>query len=308
MPEPNASPVWFRLCGLVFRSPFLLPGAVAMEPRTGECADVEILSGPVSVRFPEEARYASEYLIHASQVILNIPKVGRFCVDGGKRITVDPQKNVSTSELMAYLKGSVLAILLHQRDAMPLHASCVARNGRAVAFLGDSAAGKSTMAALFSARGYDLICDDVLIHSADEAGIRVLPSDHSTKLWHDSASVLQLDNEPGSTDPTVAKKLIPTDAAEMTDVHRLAGLFVLSWIFPLTAGPEIRPVSEIEAFSKLRQNIFRDQLVDALDLEGRYMSRIARLISTVPVFTLARPPDYAAIDEIPDLVADRVGI
>ena len=38
------------------------------------------------------------------------------------------------------------------------------------------------------------------------------------------------------------------------------------------------------------------------------MSRIARLISTVPVFTLARPPDYTAIDEIPGLVADRVGI
>ena len=279
-----------------------------MEPRTDECADVEIMSGPVPARFPEGARYSSEYLIHGSQVILNIPRVGRFCVDGGNRITVDPQKNVTTPDLMTYLKGSVLAILLHQRNMMPLHASCVARNGKAVAFLGDSAAGKSTMAALFSAHGYDLICDDVLVHFGDEGGIRVLPSDRSTRLWRDSASVLQLDNEPGSADTAVAKRVIPADAAEITDVHRLAGLFVLSWIFPFTAGPEIRPVSEIEAFSKLRQNIFRNQLIDTLDLESRYMSRIARLIGTIPVFILARPPNYAAIDEIPSLVADRVGI
>ena len=44
-------------------------------------------------------------------------------------------------------EGLGIAILLHQRGYVILHASCVNLGSAAVAFLGDSTAGKSFMAA-----------------------------------------------------------------------------------------------------------------------------------------------------------------
>ncbi len=286
----------------------MLPGGVETEPPADNRADVKIAAGPVSTEFPRDARYSSEYLIHGSSVILRIPRIGRFCIDSGRRITVDAQINANHADLIAYLKGSVLAILLHQRQAMPLHASCVARNGQAIAFLGNSATGKSTMAALFAGNGFRLICDDVLVHRDDDEGAIVLPSDNSTKLWRDSATALNLADGAVQEGPSNVKHARPTGAAGMAGVNRLRALFMLSWLFPLSADPEIRPVSEIQAFSQVRKNIYRDQLVAALDLEGQYMTRIAKLISAVPVFILARPPNFSAIDGITELVADRVGV
>ena len=164
------------------------------------------------------------------------------------------------------------------------------------------------MAAAFTRHGFELICDDVLVHRKDDDGIVVLPSDNSTKLWPDSVSALDLAGGAEADRPPGDKHVMPAAAAVRNRAHRLRGIFVLSWIYPPTAAPEITTATEITAFSLLRRNIYRDQLVAALDLEGQYMSTIAKLIDAVPVFSLARPVDLSVVGAIPDLVAERLGV
>lgn len=60
------------------------------------------------------------------------------------------------------LSGSVLSFILIMRGEPVLHASAVDVGGRAVAFVGASGMGKSTMATLLCAAGATLITDDVL--------------------------------------------------------------------------------------------------------------------------------------------------
>jgi hypothetical protein len=60
------------------------------------------------------------------------------------------------------LAGTVSALLLNLRGHLVLHASAVAIDDIALAFVGDSGRGKSTMAALMCIDGAELITDDVL--------------------------------------------------------------------------------------------------------------------------------------------------
>lgn len=66
--------------------------------------------------------------------------------------------------------GALLSFLLTLRGELVLHASAVDVDGAAVAFVGRSGMGKSTMAALMCAGGAELVTDDVLRLDDDGAG------------------------------------------------------------------------------------------------------------------------------------------
>jgi len=59
----------------------------------------------------------------------------------------------------AFLEAATLALLSHF-DRHPIHAACIARNGRAVLLAGASGAGKSTLAHLADTAGYDVLGED----------------------------------------------------------------------------------------------------------------------------------------------------
>lgn len=69
----------------------------------------------------------------------------------------------TTAEMAAILAtGGFLAFQLYLRGHVVLHASAVEVAGRALAFVGHSGMGKSTMAALMCADGAHMVTDDVL--------------------------------------------------------------------------------------------------------------------------------------------------
>jgi hypothetical protein len=69
--------------------------------------------------------------------------------------------------------GTLAALQLYLRGELVLHASAVARDGRAVAFTGHSGMGKSTLAALLAAAGAAVISDDVLpVHPGAPTTVR----------------------------------------------------------------------------------------------------------------------------------------
>jgi len=88
------------------------------------------------------------------------------------------------------LLGPVLALILHQRGLLVIHASVVARGDGAIAFLGKSGWGKSTIAAALHAKGYDLVTDDVAAIQIDQAEPSVLPGFPQVKLWPQAATLL----------------------------------------------------------------------------------------------------------------------
>lgn len=80
-----------------------------------------------------------------------------------RHVTVHPDPGGRDELLPVLVAGTVSAFLLMLAGGCVLHASAVDVDGAAVAFVGQSGRGKSTMAALLCAAGHRLVTDDVLL-------------------------------------------------------------------------------------------------------------------------------------------------
>ena len=98
--------------------------------------------------------------------------VGEFLVAAnGRRITSRPAADASRESFQVYMLGQALSFALVKQRFEPLHATAIVVDDRAIAFLGGSAFGKSTLAASFLAAGHRLVTDDLLILRSCADGI-----------------------------------------------------------------------------------------------------------------------------------------
>ncbi len=91
-----------------------------------------------------------------------------------RRITIYPMARVSARRLRTCLLHSIASFALVEEGIESLHASAVARNGFAIAFLGEPGSGKSTLAALLVRRGSRVLADDLLA---------IQPRRHTVVAW-----------------------------------------------------------------------------------------------------------------------------
>jgi hypothetical protein len=207
--------------------------------------------------------------------------------------------------------GLASALLRHLRGGTTLHASAVAHEGRALAFLGKSGAGKSTLAAwLCRERGMDLLADDVVrvetAASPSEARGRSQLSPgfgaephraarravaHPTEIehWLEPASLRALglagDDEHGKT-PLAAGRIARAPAA-------LSAIVSLSMDETVSA-PSLVRVGGHRALSLFVPCLVRF-VIDEPEEQIRELERMAALLEAVPFYELVAPRDFDAL-------------
>ena len=92
----------------------------------------------------------------------------------GRHVAAGHLGNASAESFQSYLLGWVLSFALVKQGYEPLHATAVVVDGKAVAFLGTSGDGKSTLAAAFLHAGHTLLTDDLLLIREIDRRIRGL--------------------------------------------------------------------------------------------------------------------------------------
>jgi hypothetical protein len=122
-----------------------------------------------------------------------MPGIADFVIDGDLRRVVCHPSVVGRSEVIPIVvPGTVTAFLLAVGGRFVLHGSAVERDGRALAFVGASGQGKSTMAALFCAAGASLVTDDVLpleFGTGDAAVVHCVRAGREIRLREKSAAL-----------------------------------------------------------------------------------------------------------------------
>jgi hypothetical protein len=102
-------------------------------------------------------------LSRGSRTVLRYPALCDFDGDPAfERITVHKHPGTDEALLPVLIAGAVVAVHLMLHQALVLHASAVETRGSAVAFVGSSGMGKSTLAAALCNLGCALLTDDVL--------------------------------------------------------------------------------------------------------------------------------------------------
>ena len=180
--------------GLKIHSAIPIPEFIALE---STLADVTlslkqscILSNYVSAELVEKPGFLK---LDREKAIFYIKNIGVFLVEKGTTISIIPVTGVSEQWLRFYIVGTIMGILLYQRDLLVLHASVVNINGSAIAFLGVSGEGKSSTTAAFLAGGYNFVTDDVAPINLKEKLVTINPGFPQIKLGRKTADALGYD-------------------------------------------------------------------------------------------------------------------
>ncbi|GAC1495827.1 MAG: hypothetical protein NVS2B14_09670 [Chamaesiphon sp.] len=296
---------FYNAYGLVIQSALFLPELISI-PETK--SDVVIKLGKVA-RFPSEitmGRY--QFYMNLEEVYFVWEQLGTFLVRDGKEIIVDLLPKVNEDLIHFPLLGMALAVGLHQRGLLVLHASTVAIDGVAVAFLGTGGKGKSTMAAALYARGHNLISDDlVAIDTSRASNPMVFPSFPQFKLWPEAAASV-LGDDP-DTLPCLASGY--EKRARSAKEQFSQACFPLKRIYILAEGStlEIKPVEPQESILHLISNSHIARIAQPL-IQGAgacsHLRQCTSLLNNIPIAYLERPRSLPLLSEIAKLVEEEL--
>ena len=164
----------YKAFGLEISSEIELPG---MMEGSGK-PEVKIIRGEVDpFQVSNTEVEGDNYLVNGDDVYLWWDEIGKVKISNGELVTVESDKDLESSDelnIIPFLLGPVMALLLHQRGFLVLHGSAVNTGTGAVAFLGHRGNGKSTTAIHLYVEGYPLVADDILAIKFDDEGLPVV--------------------------------------------------------------------------------------------------------------------------------------
>lgn len=288
---------FYRVSGLSVGSEIVLPGLNAFAADHG-APEVTIQRGPVPATLDNASVSGPTWQIVDNKFLLRIPNVARFLLSDGRQITFEPEANGDIADIPIFILGTVLGILLHQREQIVLHASAVRVNGKAVLFCGASGAGKSTLAAALAQRGYPLVTDDVCTVTLAATGAPTVHSDgRQLKLWTQAINRLDLAQRRGERVRASLEKFYVEPAEVFSEPLPLGAVYSLREARPPHA-PGIEKPNVVDAALVLRRSAYRPLLVRRLDQKANYFHAATTIANSAGIFHLTRALDFTKMPEV----------
>jgi hypothetical protein len=190
--------------------------------------------------------------------------VGEFLVSpDGSQIRHRRDDQASAESFQVYMLGQALSFALIERGFEPLHGTAVVVDGRAVAFLGRSGFGKSSLAASFLEAGHRVLTDDLLIVQRSDKRVLAYPGPPRIKLLPDMAQAFlrNVDCAPPMNSLTT-KLIVPLSADQYcaTPVPLVALYSLAAPSGNVADDVSIELTSPREAFLELVRNTFNRRL------------------------------------------------
>ncbi|WP_278983296.1 hypothetical protein [Sphingobium yanoikuyae] len=292
----------YRAFGLTIESDIPLPELTAIEPSASP--DIQIVYGRDMALPTREQGVVAQFRRDGTH-FLAWPDVAAFQFRSPALIEVQPYPDTPVTYLPFPLLGPIMALALHMRKLVTLHASAIDINGHGVIFVGDKLAGKSTTAAAFLRAGHRLLTDDLLAIQSDPAGaLHILPAYGQLKLAEDAADAVKLSSA------TPLPLVYPTFEKRQ---HRLTADFQHDWVTPkclyildrVGERPGLSPLTGTQALTSILRysyiSRFGKAALSPAD-EARHMQKCAELARQVRVATLHVPHALNRLEETVELV------
>ncbi|MGV7121078.1 HprK-related kinase A [Sphingopyxis sp. 550A] len=223
---------------------------------------------------------------------------------GGDFVIPDALPLPLSMGLLAAEMGMNLQVALGWRRHLLLHASAVARDGRAVIMSGESGSGKSTLAALLGEDGWRLMGDEFTL--IDPAGGDALAFPRAVSLKNAAIAEVAARVDAARLGPLLAgtpkgdiRHLIPRPDA-IAAMHEPARPVLL--LFPRFGGEAaIEPMGEGEAFVRLTE-----ASTNYVALGEAGFAALTRLVRGTPAFGISYPDSATGMALVEQLFAESV--
>ncbi len=224
-----------------------------------------------------------------------------FEIDTAKRRIIGRRLSADlTSEGLAHALDDHCAprILAHEGNLV-LHGSGILLDTGLVVFLGETGAGKSTLAASFEHAGYDLLGDDAIVVSEIDGRYHGEATYRSLRLFPQSVSAIY--GEDVSTSPMAhySTKLHVTRQTEQTAASAPPPIAAIFYLDSDGAATTIDAslLSPCDACLKVLAQSFALDPRDS-DHALQRLTQISQLVTKVPVFDLSYPRDFASLPDV----------
>jgi hypothetical protein len=221
--------------------------------------------------------------------------------------------NVPLESFEAYALGRIFSFALVKKGFEPLHAATVVVGQRAVAFLGASTFGKSSLAACFVAEGYPLLTDDVLrLEEQKDGRYLAFPGPARLKLLPRIARLFIGDSSvrvPINLRHPHPKRVYPlTSAQSCATPVPLAAIYAVTaprkvyrkQRIAVSALPSVDALVKVLSFTHNHQLTGRERLV-------RQFDAARRLIDKVPVRSLSYPRSLECLPDVRSAILADLG-
>ena len=289
--------------GISIQSDFELKPLTSVS-HASATVSVQIRRGDVPVTGIEDPTFTRALTqLKENQVWLDVLNVARFEIKNGTEIIVDPYPDADEECIALYILGSCMGALLHQRGYLVLHANAIRIGNGAVIFMGDSGAGKSTTAAMFHKKGYEVLSDDIVAVDSNGCVINGLPQ---IKLWQ---STLENLNIPivglHAIRPKISKYSLPLMDSSLkgrAPIKAIYSLHVQEGKAP--DGLEMSPCDGVDRFIALKDNTYKADAIVGLSLMPQHMRQCIRLSKEAHMANIIRPSSHFCAPELVDMVLD----
>lgn len=286
---------WYRAYGLTVASELELPELEPSEPGT---ADVRLSLGGVPAELADPAASRLTWTSMAGETLHEVEGVGRFHVSAGAEIRVEVHG--SEQDARAFLFGTALGALLHQRGWLTLQASSAARDGRAIVVAGDAGVGKSTTLATLVDRGCTMVADDKTVVFSRAGRVMTAAGYPTMRLWRRALAALDRDADalqPVREDIDQYLLRAPGTTGDPVEI----GVVI---VLEVGSGPdlEVERLGELEAFEQIVAKTYRPELMRGVGGQHAHFGHAVALAGQAPVFRVTRPRGVATLAPVADAV------
>jgi len=237
-----------------------------------------------------------------SGYLLRFPNRADFTVSPDGTSIRGYASNTDTEVVRHDLVAQVLPRVLGHRGELVLHASAVSTPQGAVAFIGNTGTGKSTIAASFSSSGHSPVSDDCLVVDTAGEGPRVAPTFRGTRLWPDSAAVMvgpeDLSTLPSESGGKVSLPTITKAEWDHPGALRLKAAFVLHPKRDGSLGsPVLEELSPAQALMTFVEHSFQLDITHRPSQERR-LELFSQLANQLPTYRLEYQQKYSCLDQV----------
>jgi hypothetical protein len=270
-------------------------------------------SEPVEILYTSSQDFASDQPNLRVALLLGGDHFGFFYSDGvrfaverqGREIWGDWPENYKLEDACTYLIGPVIGFLLRLRGMTCLHASAVAIDNKAIAFVGFPGVGKSTTAAAFAQRGFPVIADDVVALAEEGGNFLVPPGYPRVNLWPDSVRALLGSEEVlPRISPTWEKCYMGLDENGLGFASKplpLGVIYLLDEREPGLAAPLFEEIVGGDAVAALVANTYVNYLLDR-DMRSAEFDVLSRILARIPIRRIRPTADLAAVFDLSEVI------
>jgi len=292
----------YSVHGLILQSELELTPLLPVETDRQEHAVIAYKKvGALGISEPRKIRPFSQ--ISEGRIWMDIPDIARYEITNGNTIKVDPYPRADKKSVRLYLMGSAMGALLHQRGYLVLHANAIKVGNGVVVFAGISGAGKSTTAAEFHKRGYEVITDDVLAVNSQGTASGGFPQ---IKLWEDALQQLNIEKQDlRRVRKQINKYSFPIEPTYCDQNQPINAIYILQVSNEQnSADVEFIKLEGIEKFNVLKNYTYRRRMMEGLKLQASHLKLCGTLAASMPMSRLIRPAIGFSVTQLVDAVLD----